>query len=213
MTSVVTPAAKGGAEKHPQRMERRVEELRAALRSRQPQSLASLTGSVYEDEVIRLPLWGRPLHLSWADLRAFDAETGSELPMHSQALLLYYLSTGDGTPLAGRWISFAELPDGRFYDRAFQGYTGRELSRHFADRREAFRAAAEANGGCAWPMGDQAYLFWPLPRLPLLVVHWLGDEDFPPSYKILFDASASHYLPTDACAILGSMLTRRLISP
>jgi hypothetical protein len=27
----------------------------------------------------------------------------------------------------------------------------------------------------------------------------------------LFDASASHYLPTDACAIAGSMLTRQLI--
>jgi len=45
----------------------------------------------------------------------------------------------------------------------------------------------------------------------LLAVYWQGDEDFPSTCQVLFDASASHYLPTDAYAILGSTLTRRLI--
>ena len=44
-----------------------------------------------------------------------------------------------------------------------------------------------------------------------MVTYWLGDEDFPSSCKILFDESASHYLPIDGCAILGSMLVRRLL--
>jgi hypothetical protein len=47
--------------------------------------------------------------------------------------------------------------------------------------------------------------------LPLLAVAWPGDEDFPPAYRVLFDESAPHYLPTDVCAILGSFLTRRII--
>jgi hypothetical protein len=42
------------------------------------------------------------------------------------------------------------------------------------------------------------------------VVTWEGDEDFPSTYQILFDAAVSHHLPTDACAILGSILTHRL---
>jgi hypothetical protein len=45
----------------------------------------------------------------------------------------------------------------------------------------------------------------------LAVVYHLGDENFPASCQILFDASACHYLPTDVCAILGSMLTRKLL--
>ncbi|MFN2105113.1 MAG: DUF3786 domain-containing protein [Candidatus Promineifilaceae bacterium] len=44
----------------------------------------------------------------------------------------------------------------------------------------------------------------------MAAVCWLGDEDFPTSYRILFDRSIEHHLPTDACAILGSMLTTRL---
>lgn len=60
-------------------------------------------------------------------------------------------------------------------------------------------------------MGDAAYLFQVLPLVSLLAVTWLGDEEMPPAYQILFDANVSHHLPTDVCAILGSMLTERLI--
>jgi len=40
---------------------------------------------------------------------------------------------------------------------------------------------------------------------------WLGDEDFPASYRILFDASAGRHLDADACAILGGQLARKII--
>ena len=48
------------------------------------------------------------------------------------------------------------------------------------------------------------------PNLPMLVTYWLGDEDFPSSCKILFDSSATHYLPIDGCAIAGRLLTQKL---
>jgi hypothetical protein len=44
------------------------------------------------------------------------------------------------------------------------------------------------------------------------IVCWLGDEDFPTSFRFLFDDSIRHHLPTDACAILGNMLTRKLLT-
>jgi hypothetical protein len=50
-----------------------------------------------------------------------------------------------------------------------------------------------------------------LPRVWLAVVLHLADEEFPASANVLFDASASHYLPTEDLAVLGGMLTGRLI--
>ncbi len=136
----------------------------------------------------------------------------TELPVFTQAMLLYYFHTADGTPLAGRWISFADLPDGRFYNQAFQGYTGGELQRHFKNDTEALGQAALRSSGSLLPgaPGNLAFRFQALPRLPLILVIWEGDEDFPASYQFLFDAATAHYLPTDACAILGSTLTGRL---
>jgi hypothetical protein len=50
-----------------------------------------------------------------------------------------------------------------------------------------------------------------LPRLSLLAAYWAGDEDFPASMRVLFDAAAEHHLPMDVCAIAGGMLTRRIL--
>ncbi len=46
--------------------------------------------------------------------------------------------------------------------------------------------------------------------LPSVPVYWMGDDEFPPSYKILFEDTTDYHLPTDACAILASMLTGKL---
>ena len=159
--------------------------------------------------------WGQETLLSFPELVARQSETGPDLPLSDQALLLYYFATANGSPLAQRWVSFSELPDGRFYNQAFKGYTGRELARTYGENLQALSLAARRLGaglpGGA-PVGDRSFLFRPLPRVPLLLVFWQGDEEFPSSFQILFDASASHYLPTAVCAVLGSMLARRLIS-
>jgi hypothetical protein len=198
-----------------QQLAGRVEELRLALREKgNPQNLAFLSGGEFHEKgrsEFRLPLFGNSVSVSYPDLVACDAQTGVSLPVATQALLLYYLNTADGTPLEGRWIAFAELPDGRFYNQAFQGYTGQELARHFGNDLGTFERTARKMDGMKLGYSDASFAFHILPRVMLAVVHHLGDEDFPATCQILFDASACHYLPTDVCAILGSMLTRKLL--
>jgi hypothetical protein len=160
---------------------------------------------------LALSFWGRPVRIAYPEWIAYPEGGEQPLSAFDQALLLYYLTTADGEPLNQGWISFSDLPDGRFYNQAFQGYTGKELALAFRDDRAAFEEAAQTLGGVRYSLGDAAYAFQALPRVPILAVYWLGDEDFPSSCQVLFDAAASHYLPTDAYAILGSTLTRRLI--
>jgi hypothetical protein len=197
--------------------ERRIGELRSQLTGVDPYVLADRTGSHFirlggESGQFDLELWHSPVTLSFPDFQAYQANSDQALPAFNTALLLYYFVTADGSPLTGKWISFTELPDGRFYTQAFQGYSGNELTRSFHNNLDAFKTTAELLGGRPLSLGDASYVFQALPRIPILVVSWLGDEEFPSSFKILFDASAPHYLPTDAYAILGSNITRRLIS-
>jgi Domain of unknown function (DUF3786) len=196
-----------------QRFAQRLDELRLRLANTDPASIAGKSGATYTpaDRRLQLALWSRPLSIACSGWIAYPEGEEQQLPAFDQALLLYYLTTADGLPLSGEWIAFSDLPDGRFYNQAFQGYTGKELARLFQDDRAAFERAAQALGGVRQPLGDAAFAFQALPRAPLLAVFWQGDEDFPSSCQILFDAAASHYLPTDAYAILGSTLTRRLI--
>jgi hypothetical protein len=159
-----------------------------------------------------LILWGRQMLVSFPEFVVRDASTQEVSGLMEQALLLYYFNKADGVPLARRWISFSELPDGRFYNQAFQGYTGRYLARAFNNDQQAFEKAAKALGGEAYSLGDASFGFRALPCVPLMVVFWRGDDEFPSSVQILFDAAANHYLPTDAYAILGSTLTRKLVA-
>lgn len=194
----------------------RLKELRTLLRIQDPKQLASRSGTVYHplDQSkgeFHLDLWGRSIVLTFPEFIAHDDQTGDKLRSGSLALLLYYLSTCDGTPQSEQWISFSELPDGRFYNQAYQGYTGGTLGQVFKNDLEAFcRAAENLNGKRVYLLGDAAYEFQVLPLVNLLAVTWQGDEDFNATYQILFGSTVSHHLPTDACAIIGSNLTRRL---
>ncbi len=202
----------------PNLLAQRVRELRNELAAWNPQQLAlntatSLTFTEQDSGYFRFPYWQEDTRLSYPTFVATSADFGTELGIAHQALILYYFVTARPQALTEKWVSFAELPEGRFYVQAFQGYTGHVLAGHYGDRVDRLEVAAQKLKGEIYPFGNRAYLFWVLPRVPLLLVYWQGDEDFPPNYQILFDASAASYLPTDACAIAGSMLTRKLTSP
>jgi len=193
----------------------RVDELREALQQIPVNLLTERTGASYQvigpgRGEFRLSLFGSPTIITHPGFVCFNMQD-AELPLSFQAVLAYYFRTSDGAPLNGKWVSFAELPDGRTYNSAFQGYSGNEIVKAFGLDITAFAGACEKGGGVATPLGDAAYIFYALPRLPMLVNYWCGDEDFSSACKILFDSSVSHYLPTDVCAILGSMLTHKIV--
>ena len=171
---------------------------------------ASVAGGTAGGVDLEVRLWDTLYRIAWPEVRAVEAGSGQPCRANVEAALLYYLRTADGTPMAGQWIGFQELPGGTFYSRAFQGYSGDQLVRHFEEDLEAFRRAAERVGGAPLPLSDAGFSFLALPRVPLAIVYWLGEEGIPTRAQVLFDRAASHYLPTDVLAILGAQLIRRL---
>jgi hypothetical protein len=144
-------------------------------------------------------------------LELVEQATGKPCSFWLRNLLLLHLAQADGTPLAGKWISFGELPDGLFYQKAFRGYSGDALVRAFDNDAQALEQACLALGGEPEPVGEVGFRFAMLPRVPLALAYWQGEEEIAPSARFLFDASASHYLPTDALAVMGGWLTGKLV--
>jgi hypothetical protein len=196
----------------------RLDEMREKLRRSDPDQLAVSTGTAFfptknDTGEFRFKLWQRDVILTYPEIIVKDKKKGSALSSSEQALVLYYFRTCDGTRPTGHWISFSELPDGRFYNQAFQGYTGGKLAQTFHNDYDLFCLIAERLGGeRVHLLGDAAYVYNVLPMVNLLLVTWQGDEDFAASYQVLFDAAMPHHLPTDAGAITASILTGRLLA-
>lgn len=187
----------------------RIDAARADLSRRDPNELARCAGLTVSEDRLEVSLLGDSYSIRLPKFAVYSSK-GAVCPEESQILFLDYLVRGDGTAPSGRWIGYQELPSGSFYRQAFQGYSGDQLVRDLGGNIEAFRGAAKALGGEPVDLGDAAYSFAALPHVPLAVVWWAGDDEFPANATVLFDACADHYLPTDGLAILGRMLCRVL---
>ncbi len=51
--------------------------------------------------------------------------------------------------------------------------------------------------GSPLKMADQAYTFKIAPRIPLAILLWTGDDEFPAESKMLFDRSITQHLALD----------------
>jgi hypothetical protein len=188
----------------------RIDAAVAELGRLDPDELACRGGLGRNGESLQLEFLGKAYILSLPDFVARTAD-GDVCPDSLRILFLDYLLQGDGSPPTGTWIGYQELPDGAFYRHAFQGYSGDQLVRDLDGSVEAFRRAAEAVDGEPFEMGDAGFRFRVLPNVPLAIVWWAGDDEFPASATVLFDEVAGRYLPADGLAILGRMLCRRLV--
>lgn len=178
-----------------------------------PPVAASRSGCSYERGVFTVPFLDRVFHLSFPSGEATEKGTGQPPPPWLHLILLHYLLTADGTPVADSWITYRYLPGAFLFEGRFQEMAITSLARAFAQDLEGFRRAGLAlRGDTMSRTGDAGFRFLVLPRLPMAAILYLGDEEVPGSAAVLFDSSAPHYLPTEDLSIVGSYLSRQLLA-
>jgi hypothetical protein len=188
-----------------------LDKARRELATLKPAEAAARAGASFEAQDEQsgsfvLPFLGWLHCVHWPEGIVRRKDHGEEADIATSILLLHYLLTADGTAMASKWIAFRSLPGGLGYDAAFQGRANLRLAHTFGHDLAAFEAAARSLGGERLSFGDAAFAFRVLPRLWMAVILYLADEEFAASANVLFDGSASHYLPTEDLAVLGGML-------
>ncbi|MBI4489836.1 MAG: DUF3786 domain-containing protein [Deltaproteobacteria bacterium] len=143
--------------------------------------------------------------------RSIFYQDGGPLYPFLSVLLLHYLVGAKDIPLQGEWITFRQLDGGETYFSAFSQRAIQPIEKTFGDKPQLLISCAEALGGAFFPYGDVGVKVPCFPMLPILVVLWAADEEFPASANILYDKSAGLFLPTEDLAVCGSMLTSALV--
>jgi hypothetical protein len=125
----------------------------------------------------------------------------------------YLLQAGQGD-LTGEWVSYRDFKDSAFFISNFQVNTEERIARHFSGKAAGLESAGKHLHGRPYEefqTGDVCYYFQALPRVPLLLVFYDKDEDFPASCKVLFDRSAPIWLDMECLAVLGWIVADLLI--
>ena len=135
------------------------------------------------------------------------APDGAQVAIMWQILVLNYLGAQSPEPPRG-FRSFADFPEGRSYQAAFDGRVIGRLTRTVGGEADVFRSAIESSG--ATPTGHDPVVcivrFFPL--LEFQVSRYEGDEDFPTSCNVLLsDNVLSLFTMED-----GIVAAERLIS-
>jgi hypothetical protein len=193
-----------------------LERARQAFPKLDPERAATKAAVAYEATTdgggrFLVPLMDTGYDVAWPDGTVLRAADRREVVITARILVLHYLLTADGSPMADRWIAFRNLPGGMGYDAAFQGRANLRLAHAFGSDPAAFERAARALSGERLEFGDASFAFRIFPRVWLGVVLYLADDEFSANANVLFDASASHYLPTEDLAVLAGFLAGRLI--
>jgi Domain of unknown function (DUF3786) len=104
-------------------------------------------------------------------------------------------------------VSFQDLPDGRFYMDAFLKRAKDPLLKTFGTNpKRLVELASKVYDATPMEYGDISVVIKALPLVPVVLMLWQGDDEFPPDGNILFDRGISGILSAEDTAWLAGAL-------
>ncbi len=186
----------------------------AAMREMELHERAERAGANYskgeEGEKIRISFFSEPQEIRLPQVE-FHSPSQKVVSLVSRVLMLHYLLRADGTPVSGRWVAYKEVPGALLYGAVFARRVTEPLERKLGTSARLFREAGLRLGGEPGPVGDASLFLRAFPFVPLHLVLWEGDEEFPPKVQLLFDSTVPHYLSLEDMVVLGQMAAGRMI--
>jgi hypothetical protein len=172
------------------------------------ESIYHISGS---SQSIRLKYLGRTCQVSLPDIDITMPGVMEQVDMRDRILILHYLTRANGTPLSHKLIAYQELQEGAAYYPSFVKRAIKPLIDYFGKSPETLLSVSLELGGTASTYGDVSITFPAFNRVPLTLVLWRGDDEFPPDANILFDSTILDYLSAEDVNVLCQTLVWRLV--
>jgi hypothetical protein len=162
-------------------------------------------------KLIIIEYLNRSYQITLPDIKISLVGSEEEVPLRNKVLILHYLTQAKGTPLANEVIAYKELPEGSNYFPTFYKRAIKPLVDHFGRQPQRLIDAAKKFGGYKVDYGDLAVTINAFKQVPITLVLWQGDEEFPPEGNILFDATVSDYLSPEDINVLCEIIAWSLV--
>ncbi|GBE04166.1 MAG TPA: DUF3786 domain-containing protein [Nitrospirae bacterium] len=169
-----------------------------------PKSTETRTGVTFNSEssMYELKCLAQDIHISLKDREiTASSETGkfivNDLGEYSRLPILSYLLTAKDLPLSGELVRPADLSGGGIFVRGTHVLPLDEIAETFGHDHELFLSIGKTLGASVLDYGDVSLELSAFPRIPVILIVWAGDDDFPAKVSLLFDSTCTLQLPID----------------
>ena len=162
-------------------------------------------------KVIIIEYLNKPYKISLPDIEVSLVDNDEEVPIRDKILILHYLTSAKGIPVANKPITYKELPEGIIYFPTFFKRAIKPLLDYFGQEPHLIIDVARELGGYETDYGDAGVTINAFSQVPVTLVLWKGDEELAPEGNIIFDSTISKYLATDDINVLCETIAWRLV--
>ncbi len=138
-------------------------------------------------------------------------DSNEEVPLRDKLIIIHHFLRAKGTPLTGTPMAFKELKEGANYFPTYSLRAIKPLVDFFGKKPEMMLELGQKLGGTKAAYGDVAVTIPAFPRVPITLVLWKGDDEFPAEANILFDNTISDYLATEDLIVLCQVISWSLV--
>ncbi len=154
------------------------------------------------DSTYVLTCFGQDIFISLMDRNIYGTTTLGKLLInehyrYSRLPILQYLIHSTDLPLSGQLIRPSDLPGGDIFIRGTHVLPLDKVAEYFENNINEFISIGKNLGGSQLDYGDMSIKLLPLPRVPVIIIVWSGDEEFSPKSSLLIDSSCISQIPTD----------------
>ena len=164
------------------------------------------------DYRLSVPLFSNTCILAMPD-GAMETSDGEPVSYPMNLFLLSYLCTCSPEGPRGRWVDYGSLPDGMFISAKLPA-SFRTLGERFGASESSlqeFRKACLSLGGVKSSYGDASFVIMVFPKISVLVIIHLGDDEFAPAAKIVVDEAITSFLNIEFTISLLSVIVGILV--
>lgn len=112
------------------------------------------------------------------------------------SVLSYLLNAKEMVP-SGRLIKPENVRGGEFFFQGSHTLPLNKVAEKYGNDKEGFITRGRELSGRLLEYGDASFELLPMPRIPVTLILWLSDEEFPARTDLLFDSTCETQLPLD----------------
>ena len=121
----------------------------------------------------------------------------NKLGVYSRLSILWYLVNAKNIALTHKLVRPEDLKGGNIYSKGTHVLPLDRITDKYGSDTEGFLKRGMEIGSEVLDFGDASLRLFPLPRVPVTIIIWKGDEEFSPRSDLLLDATCELHLPVD----------------